>query len=282
MGALAENRLCADRPMDPEGRCDVDSLMRSGRDAYRQFMRCNLKLVVSIAKKYTGHGLPLIDLIQNGNLGLDRAVKQFDYTRGLRFSTCAVWWIRQSIWQSLAGEARSIRIPVHTMEAISRLHRLDAQLTTYLRRAPAVAELAESARLRPSEVRRLLAADRRPLSLDLVDDGADSPAIREQIVDDDAASPEQLVEARMMMAAVRDGIRGLPDRERAVVCMRFGIDGRSPMTLVRVGVALGVSKQRVRQLERRALERLRTPELAAYLGGYVGTATAEPEELAAA
>lgn len=268
VGVLAQERLSSDQAMTAEVRADLEYLMREGHDAYRTLMCGNLRLVVSIAKNYTGRGLALVDLIQNGNLGLDQAVKRFDYTRGLRFSTWAVWWIRQSIGQSLASEARAIRVPVHTLEAIHRLRQLSNALTADLGRTPHVGEVAAQAEVAPAEVDRLMAADRLPLSLDLSHpDGGELSPLRERLVDEESPSTVELVETRAMRTAVRNRVRALPPRERAVVFLRFGFNSRTPMTLERIGTILGVTKQGVRQIELRALRRLRTPELAAYLAG---------------
>lgn len=268
IGLFAADRLSA-TARDSDGVADLAYLVRSGRDAYNRFMRGNLRLVVSVAKRYTGRGLVLSDLIQHGNVGLDRAVKQFDYTRGLRFSTCAVWWIRQSIWQGLASGARAIRVPVHSMEAINRLHRLDGALRTELGRAPSTAELAEKADMARSEVDRLLAVDRAPVSLDIADVNCDgSPTVGEQLVDADCSSTLDIVEAGATRAIVRRHVRDLPPRERMVVLNRFGFDGREPMTLERIGAMLGVTKQRARQIELSALKRLRTPDIASLRDGW--------------
>ncbi|GAB3610031.1 hypothetical protein GCM10027414_21560 [Humibacter ginsengiterrae] len=275
LGLIAADRLAdlkvniAADPESANGRAvataaEFEYFVSDGRLAYERFVCCNLKLVVSIAKRYIGRGLALMDLIQNGNLGLDRAVKMFDYTRGYKFSTYATWWIRQAIWQSLATDARTIRIPVHTMEKVNRLRALAREFAVEFGREPDDDELAEAAAMAVEEVHRLTATGREPISLDIpIGTDADTE-FGDLIVDDTTPSVSELVDAEITREAVRAHVRALPDREGAIVRMRFGLDGRDPMTHGDIGAKLGVSKQRARQLELQALQRLRSPDLQAF------------------
>ena len=265
VGLIAGDRLAATGIASGSTEAELEFLVRDGRAAYACFVRGNLKLVVSVAKHYTGHGLGMMDLIQNGNLGLDRAVKMFDYSRGYKFSTYAMWWIRQSIWQSLASGARAIRIPVHTMEKINRLRILEREFAMELGREVSEGELAEEANLTIGEVRHLKLADREPVSLDIPTAVDGDSEFGDLILDDGCLSVPDLVALEITRMAVRAHVDELPDRESAILRMRYGLDGYDPMTLNRIGATLGVSKQRARQLELRALQMLRSPELRALL-----------------
>ncbi|HEY5222409.1 MAG TPA: sigma-70 family RNA polymerase sigma factor [Microbacteriaceae bacterium] len=265
VGLIAGDRLAAAGAANGATEAELEFLVRDGRAAYACFVRGNLKLVVSVAKHYTARGLGMMDLIQNGNLGLDRAVKMFDYTRGFKFSTYAMWWIRQTIWQSLAGGARAIRIPVHTMEKINRLRSLERELAIEWGREVSEVELADESNLTIQEVHRLRSADREPVSLDLRTEGDANSELGDLIMDDGCPSVPDLVALEITRVAVRARVDELPDRESDILRMRFGLDGCDPTTLDRIGAMFGISKQRARQLELQALKRLRSPELRAYL-----------------
>jgi len=235
-------------------------------EAKRRLIECNLRLVMSITRTYTKAGVPLLDLIQEGNLGLIRAVEKFDYRMGYKLSTYATWWIRQAVTRALADQGRTIRLPVHVAEQVRRLLRLRRQLAQKLNREPTAAELALSADLSENRVVELLELVDAPVSLDSpVGDG--ESLYGDLIEDTHAAQPDERTAERSQSKELAAALAQLNARMCRVLTLRFGLDGESPHTLEEVGAVLGVTRERVRQLETRALRELRTiaPGLGLYL-----------------
>lgn len=265
VGLFAQERLDSNPDLESSMRRDLQQIASEGRRANRRFICCNLKLVVSIAKRYSGRGVPLMDLIQEGNLGLDRAVKKFDYQQGFKFSTYAMWWIRQSITRCMADSARLIRVPVHTVEKINKLARIRREIAIELGREATTEELALEADLAPSEVQRLLSVDREPVSLHAPAGDDAASELGDLIEDGDASPVVDIVSVSLRNNELRNRVDKLPAREAEILRLRYGLSGTSPMTFGEVGEVFGVSRERVRQLESRALRMLQCPELREYL-----------------
>jgi RNA polymerase primary sigma factor len=265
VGLFAQERLDSGLDDDAVTRRDLQWLARDGGIAYERFVSCNLKLVVSVAKRYSGCGVPLMDLIQEGNVGLDRAVKKFDHEKGFKFSTYAMWWIRQSISRSIADTGALIRVPVHTAEKITKLTRMSRELSVSLGREASFEEIAEEAQLDAEEVERLLSVDRDGVSLQTAV-GDESFELGDLIEDADLTPVADIVSIGVRNDELHKRVSQLPRREAQILQFRYGLKGSRPMTFEQVGSILGVSRERVRQLETRALKMLRCPELYEYLG----------------
>jgi RNA polymerase primary sigma factor len=264
-GILADERLESNREICATERRELLWLVHDGKQAFGTFVQCNLRLVVSVARRYIGRGLPFLDVIQEGNLGLVRAVQKFDYRAGNKFSTYAIWWIRQSILRGLADSARLIRIPAHTVERIESLDRARRDFTGSHGRPPTLAELATTAGITEAEVVALegTEADVISLAITVGDDG--DAELGDLIEDGDSLDPSETAELAMRSEDLERCIQSLTPRDAKVIRLRFGLDGSRPMTLDEVGEIYGITRERVRQLESRGLARLRTPELHEYL-----------------
>lgn len=241
----------------------LQKLVDDGREAAQLFVNANLRLVVSVAKRYQGTGVPLLDLIQEGNLGLMRAVEKFDHEKGFRFSTYAIWWIRQSISRGVAGTRSSVRLPTRINEETVRLREMTTQMEQRLGRQPGIAELAEAADLTEERVAELLRLSSDPVSLSGAVGSEGDAELGDFIEDPSAAGAVEEVTSRLLNSEVEEMLSVLDERERRIVSLRFGFDGHDPMSVVDVAAAIGLSRERIRQLEHRALAKLMHPSWAA-------------------
>jgi RNA polymerase primary sigma factor len=260
VGVLAEERLLAPASLAPRDARDLSYLVAVGAEAKVVLVQSNLRLVVAVAKRYAGSGAPLLDLVQEGNIGLIRAVEKFDYRRGFKFSTYATWWIRQAISRGLADQSRTIRVPVHVVEAMHRALRAQRSMFQLLGRNPSIDELARQLQASPERVQELLRLADEPVSLDLPVGDGESGQLSDLIVDDNEAMPVDEVGLLMLAAEIEQLLNVVNPRERRVVRLRFGLDGGRTHTLEEVGAMLGVTRERARQIESKALARIRTTQ----------------------
>ncbi|MGW1804306.1 RNA polymerase sigma factor [Streptomyces sp. NPDC002078] len=268
-GLFAEEKLGNASDLDSQLALDLDRLVVMGRMAKRRLIEANLRLVVSVAKRYVGRGLTMLDLVQEGNLGLIRAVEKFDYARGYKFSTYATWWIRQAMSRALADQARTIRVPVHVVELINRVVRVQRRMLQERGYEPTPEEVAAHLDLPPERVSEVLRLAQEPVSLHAPVGEEDDVALGDLIEDGDAASPVESAAFLLLREHLEAVLSTLGERERKVVQLRYGlIDGR-PRTLEEIGRLFGVTRERIRQIESKTLSKLRDHAFADQLRGYL-------------
>jgi RNA polymerase primary sigma factor len=269
-GLFAEEKLAeGGRSMPPDVRGDLEWIAEDGRRAKNHLLEANLRLVVSLAKRYTGRGMLFLDLIQEGNLGLIRAVEKFDYTKGYKFSTYATWWIRQAITRAMADQARTIRIPVHMVEVINKLARVQRQMLQDLGREPTPEELAAELDMTPEKVIEVQKYGREPISLHtpLGEDG--DSEFGDLIEDSEAIQPGEAVSFTLLQEQLHSVLDTLSEREAGVVSMRFGLTDGQPKTLDEIGKVYGVTRERIRQIESKTMSKLRHPSRSQVLRDYL-------------
>ncbi|MER3545326.1 MAG: RNA polymerase sigma factor RpoD [Chloroflexota bacterium] len=259
-GKIAQERLSkANGQLTPEEREELLRQIEDAKAAREQLINANSRLVISIAKKYIGRGVPFLDLIQEGSIGLIRAAKKFDYRRGHKFSTYATWWIRQAVTRAIADQGRTIRVPVHMGDQINKLLRVSHQLTQELGREPTTAELAEAMGISERKVEQIIQIARRPVSLETPIDEDEESTLGDFIEDEESMAPAEAATQNLLKEAIREVLAELPPREVKILQLRYGLlDGHS-YTLEEVGKKMGVTRERVRQIEAQALSRLRHP-----------------------
>jgi RNA polymerase nonessential primary-like sigma factor len=243
-------------------------IVRDGSAARSHLLEANLRLVVSLAKRYTGRGMPLLDLIQEGNLGLIRAMEKFDYAKGFKFSTYATWWIRQAITRGMADQSRTIRLPVHLVEQVNKLARIKRELHQQLGREATDEELSSESGIAVEKIADLLDHSRDPVSLDMPVGSDEEAPLGDFIEDSEATSAENAVIAGLLHSDVRVVLGTLDEREQQVIRLRYGLDDGQPRTLDQIGKLFGLSRERVRQIEREVMVKLRQGDRAEKLRSY--------------
>lgn len=269
-GRNARSEL-ASGPVTEERRQLLEALIEDGMAAREHLIMANSRLVISVAKKYVGRGVPMLDLIQEGHVGLMRAVKKFDYRRGHKFSTYATWWIRQAVTRLVADHGRTIRIPVHMGDRINRLLRTRHKLTQELGREPKREELASALDISPNDVDYMLRVAQRPLSLERPTEMDGDAVIGDFIQDEEAPAPEELTVQEILEERIHEVLEELPHREALVLRLRYGLESGKVHTLKEIGEKMGITRERVRQIEAQALRRLRHPGLRRELVDFMGS-----------
>ena len=267
-GRKAQTRL-AEEELTLEQRENLSVIVDEGWGAFEHLIQANSRLVISIAKKYVGRGVSFLDLIQEGNIGLIRAVEKFEYQRGFKFSTYATWWIRQAITRAIADQGRTIRVPVHMGDKINKMIRMQHQLKQDLNRDPNPDELAEALNVTPDDVQDMMKHARRPLSLEMPTGKEDDAQLGDFIADTDVTPPDEEATGILLREHLQEALAELPPRETKILEMRYGlVDGRT-LTLNEVGKKMGVTRERIRQIEAQALRRLRNPRIQEKLQAYL-------------
>ncbi|GIV98417.1 MAG: DNA-directed RNA polymerase sigma-70 factor [Herpetosiphonaceae bacterium] len=268
-GKIADERLEKQDYHTDYERKDLERAVLQGHEARRHLIQANLRLVVSVAKKYMGHQLSFMDLVQEGNIGLMRAVEKFDYRKGNRFSTYATWWIRQAVTRSLAEHGRLIRLPVHLSEGIMQLRRVTYQLEQALQREPTPEEIAEALGISVRKVKRMLNAATQPVSLERPIGPDGEGKVGEFLADDRIEGPLDVATQHMLHKELAEALEKLPERERTVLQLRYGLHDGKRRTLEEVGAAFGITRERTRQIEAEAMRHLRAPEIGQHLRAYL-------------
>ena len=267
-GKIAEE-LLLDPDLTPEERAVLDADKLDGELARAHLIRANLRLVVSVAKKYVGRGLSFLDLIQEGNIGLMKATDKFDYKRGFKFSTYATWWIRQAITRAISDQSRTIRLPVHVGETINRVKKTGHRLQQILEREPTQLEIARAMDVSDDKVRQVLDVSRHPISLE-APVGQDGDAFLGDFIEDDSMPhPLELASHELLKSQICDALSKLTERERKIIVLRFGLEDGRFRTLEEVGREFGITRERIRQIEAKALRKLRHPSYSRKLRGYL-------------
>ena len=268
-GLFAEEKITLDKKMDKKLKREYEQLVLQGKRAKNHLLEANLRLVVSLAKRYTGRGMLFLDLIQEGNLGLIRAVEKFDYTKGYKFSTYATWWIRQAITRAMADQARTIRIPVHMVEVINKLARVQRQMLQDLGREPTPEELAKELDMTPEKVVEVQKYGREPISLHTPLGEEGDSEFGDLIEDSEAIVPADAVSFTLLQEQLHSVLDTLSEREAGVVAMRFGLTDGQPKTLDEIGKVYGVTRERIRQIESKTMSKLRHPSRSQVLRDYL-------------
>jgi RNA polymerase primary sigma factor len=250
-------------------RRELQRIIEDGWAAREHLVLANSRLVISVAKKYIGRGVPFLDLIQEGNIGLIRATKKFDYTRGHKFSTYATWWIRQAVTRAIADQGRTIRLPVHMGDQINKMLRVSHRLTQELGRSPNIEELAETLNVSPEKVEQMMEVSRRPLSLERPIDEEEDSFLGDFVEDEESPAPPEVATEHLLKQHMTEILDTLPPREARILQLRYGLGDGESYTLEEVGKKMGVTRERVRQIEAQALRRLRHPSLRHKLADYL-------------